>query len=307
MMDGVVMRIGVIMGGISSEREVSLNTGKEIVNNLDKNKYEVIPIIIDKKEDIIEKTKNIDFAFIALHGKFGEDGIVQAVLETLNIPYSGCNPLASGICMDKSITKSILKTAGVNTAQWIMIRSMNELDLKKVEEMGYPVVVKPNSGGSSVATSIVEEAKYLKGAIAEAFKWDHEVMIEKYIKGQEITCCILDGELLPVISIKPKSHFFDYTSKYADGGAEETIIELPSPLKEKVEEAVLKCWKHLKCSVYARVDMIIGEDDIYVLEINTLPGMTGNSLFPKSARAYGLSFSELLDRIVELSIKERNQ
>ena len=299
------MRVGVIMGGISSEREVSLNTGREIVNNLDKNKYEVIPIVIDKKEDIIEKTKDIDFAFIALHGKFGEDGIVQAVLETLNIPYSGCNPLASGICMDKSITKSILKTAGVNTAEWLTVSSIDELDVKKITEIGYPVVVKPNSGGSSVATTIVRNENDIRNAVIEALKYDDEVMIEKYIKGEEITCCILDGKILPVISIKPKSHFFDYTSKYADGGADEIIIELDSPIKEKVEEAVLKCWKHLKCSVYARVDIIIGEDDIYVLEINTLPGLTRNSLFPKSAKAYGLSFGELLDKIVELSVRER--
>lgn len=300
------MKIGVIMGGISSEREVSLNTGREIANNLDKNKYEVIPIIIDKKEDIIEKTKDIDFAFIALHGKFGEDGIVQAVLETLNIPYSGCNPLASGICMDKSITKSILKTAEVNTAEWIVINSIDELDYKKISDMGYPVVVKPNNGGSSVATTIINDQNDIREAVIEALKWDNEVMIEKYIKGEEITCCIMDGKLLPVIAIKPKSHFFDYTSKYADGGADELIIELESPIKEKVEEAVTKCWRYLKCSVYARLDIIIGEDDIYVLEINTLPGLTKNSLFPKSAKAYGLSFSDLLDRIIELSIKERS-
>lgn len=299
------MRVGVIMGGISSERDVSLNTGREIVSNLDKNKYEVIPIVIEKKEDIIEKTKDIDFAFIALHGKFGEDGIVQAVLETLNIPYSGCNPLASGICMDKSITKSILKTAGVNTAEWLTVSSIDELDVNKIAEVGYPVVVKPNSGGSSVATTIVRNENDIRDAVIEALKYDDEVMIEKYIKGEEITCCILDGKILPVISIKPKSHFFDYTSKYADGGADEIVIELDSPIKEKVEEAVLKCWKYLKCSVYARIDIIIGVDDIYVLEINTLPGLTKNSLFPKSAKAYGLSFGELLDKIVELSIRDR--
>jgi len=299
------MRVGVIMGGISSERDVSLNTGREIVSNLDKNKYEVIPIVIEKKEDIIEKTKDIDFAFIALHGKFGEDGIVQAVLETLNIPYSGCNPLASGICMDKSITKSILKTAGVNTAEWLTVSSIDELDVNKIAEVGYPVVVKPNSGGSSVATTIVRNENDIRDAVIEALKYDDEVMIEKYIKGEEITCCILDGKILPVISIKPKSHFFDYTSKYADGGADEIVIELDSPIKEKVEEVVLKCWKYLKCSVYARIDIIIGVDDIYVLEINTLPGLTKNSLFPKSAKAYGLSFGELLDKIVELSIRDR--
>ncbi len=299
------MKVGVVMGGISSEREVSLNTGREIINNLDKSKYEAIPIIIDKKEDIIEKTKNIDFAFIALHGRFGEDGIAQAVLETLCIPYSGCNPLASGICMDKSITKSILKTVGVNTAEWVIISNIEELDLIKINDIGYPVVVKPNSGGSSVATTIVKEEKNVKEAVIEAFKFDGGVMIEKYVKGEEITCCVMNGELFPVIGIKPKSHFFDYNSKYADGGADEIIIELKSPIKERVEKAVLKCWKYLKCSVYIRVDIIIGEDDIYVLEINTLPGLTKNSLFPKSARAYGLNFSELLDRIIELSLKER--
>ncbi|MEA4960272.1 D-alanine--D-alanine ligase [Lutispora sp.] len=300
------MKIGVIMGGISSEREVSLNTGREIANNLDKNKYEVVPIIIDKKEDIIEKTRDIDFAFIALHGKFGEDGIVQAVLETLDIPYSGCSPLASGVCMDKSITKSILKTVGVSTADWFILNSADKLDLARVDAIGYPVVVKPNSGGSSVATAIANDEKDIEEAVAEALKFDSEVMIEKYIKGAEITCCMMDGILLPVIAIKPKSHFFDYSSKYLDGGADEVIIELESPIREKVEEAAGKCWKHLKCSVYARVDIIIGEDDIYVLEINTLPGLTKNSLFPKSAKAYGLDFLQFLDKIIQLSLKSRN-
>lgn len=297
------MKIGVIMGGISSEREVSLNTGREIVKNLNQNKYDVIPVVIDRKDDIIEKTKDIDFAFIALHGKFGEDGIVQAVLETLGIPYSGCGHLSSGICMDKGITKSILKTVGVNTADWIIVNNMEEVDLDKINSMGYPVVVKPNNGGSSVATSIVKHDKDIKEAVFEAFKCDNEVMIEKFIKGEEITCCVMDGVLLPVIGIKPKAHFFDYTSKYSDGGADEVIIQLKSPIKEKVEEAVLKCWKHLKCTVYARIDIIIGDDDIYVLEINTLPGLTNNSLFPKSAKAYGLNFSEFLDNIIQLSIK----
>lgn len=298
------MKVGVLMGGISSEREVSLNTGKEIVKNLDKTKYEIISVEINKKEDIIEKTKGLDFAFIALHGKFGEDGIVQSVLETMNIPYSGCSPLASGICMDKSITKSILKAINVNTAKWLIIREIAELELDLVKELGYPVVVKPNSGGSSVATTIVYKENEIKDAIMEAFKCDNEVMIEKYIKGEEITCCIMDGELLPIISIKPKSHFFDYTSKYADGGAEEIIINLESPIKEAVESIAIKCWKILKCSVYVRVDMIISDGVPYVLEINTLPGMTQNSLFPKSAASYGLSFSQLLDRIIALSLKK---
>ena len=303
-MDGVVMKVGVLMGGISSEREVSLNTGKEIARNLDKTKYEVLNIEINKKEDIIEKTKGLDFAFIALHGKFGEDGIVQSVLETLDIPYSGCNPLASGICMDKSITKSILKSIGVNTAKWLALRDIKELNLSEIDELGYPVVVKPNSGGSSVATTIVNNEKEIENAVLEAFKCDDEIMIEKYIKGEEITCCMMDGKMLPVISIRPKSHFFDYNSKYLDGGADEIIIELDSSIREAVESAAIECWKNLKCSVYARIDMIVSDGIPYVLEINTLPGMTKNSLFPKSAASYGLSFSELLDEIISLSLEK---
>ncbi len=299
------MKIGVLMGGISSEREVSLNTGKEILKNLDKSKYEVYPIEINKKSDIIEKTKGLDFAFIALHGKFGEDGIVQSVLDTLDIPYSGCDSFSSGICMDKSIAKCILKNSRINTGKWLIVKNAEELELDKVADLGYPVVVKPNSGGSSVATTIVYDESKTKGAVEIASKYDSEVMIEKYIQGEEITCPMINGELLPVISIKPKSHFFDYSSKYDDGGAEEIIVNLKSPDKEVVESVAINCWKILKCSVYARVDMIISNGIPYVLEVNTLPGMTQNSLFPKSAKSYGLSFSQLLDRIIELSMEKK--
>ncbi len=298
------MKVGILMGGISTEREVSLNTGKEILKNLDKTKYEVFPIQIDKKEDVVVKTKGLDFAFIALHGKFGEDGIVQSVLETLDIPYSGCNSLASGICMDKSITKSILKTIHVNTPKWIIVRGADELEPDLVEELGYPVVVKPNSGGSSVGTTIVYDEGGIEKAVFEAAKIDNEVMIEKYIQGDEITCCMLGGILMAVISIKPKSHFFDYSSKYEHGGADEIITVLGSPLKEVVEYVAIKCWNHLKCKVYSRIDMIVDNGIPYVLEINTLPGMTETSLFPKGAESYGLSFPELLDKIIELSMEK---
>ena len=304
-MDVDIMKIGVLLGGVSSEREVSLNTGREIVKNLDHSKYDVMPIEINKKEDIIEKTKGIDFAFIALHGKFGEDGVVQSVLETLDIPYSGCGPLSSGICMDKDVTKSILKNANVNTAEWVMAKKNKHIDYEAIEKMGYPVVVKPNSGGSSVATFIIHGEKEIEDAVLEAFKYDEEVMIEKYIKGREITCCMIDGKTLPIIDIIPKSHFFDYESKYQDGGADEIIIELDSPIKERVELSSVKCWESLKCSVYARVDLIVADDIPYVLEINTLPGMTPNSLFPKSAAAYGMNFSQLLDKIIEISLRDR--
>lgn len=296
------MKIGVVMGGISSEREISLNSGKEIMKYIDSDKYDVVPVVIDKKEDIVEKSKGLDFAFIALHGKFGEDGEVQSVLQTLDIPYSGCGPLTSGICMDKDVTKRMLKSADINTADWINVTKIDEIDYEAVEKMGYPVFVKPNSGGSSVATNLIKSKEGLKEAVELALKYDKEVMIEQYIKGEEITCCMLNEKMLPVIAIKPNGEFFDLKCKY-DGSSEEVIVDLEEKLHKQVEEMALGCWKVLKCDVYVRVDMIVKDSIPYVLELNTLPGMTKNSLFPKSANAVNMSFSDLLDVMIQDSLK----
>lgn len=300
------MKVGVIMGGISSEREISLKSGNSVVENIDNNKYEVIPIVIDKKEDIINKVKGIDFALLALHGQFGEDGTVQAVLQTLGIPYSGCGPLSSAACMDKDMTKSLLQAAGIRTAPWINLRSGDEINYEDIKELGYPVVVKPTHGGSSVATFIIKEEKEIENAVKEAFKWDNEVMIEKFIKGDEITCPVMGREMFPVVAIKPHAEFFDYTAKYADGGSDEFVIELEESLHKEVEKMALDTYRALKCSVYARIDMIITEGGIpYILEVNTLPGMTKASLFPKSAAGKGIDFSGLIDLIIENSLKEK--
>jgi D-alanine-D-alanine ligase len=222
------------MGGTSSEREISLSTGKEMVTYLDKNKYDICPIIVDEKEEIIDKVRGIDFALLALHGKFGEDGTVQGVLETLGIPYSGCSLLSSSLCMDKDITKKILKASGINTADWILVKNIEELNCKQIEIIGYPVVVKPNSGGSSVATFVTNNFQEVKNAVEEGVKYDKEIMVEKYIKGDEITCCVLNGKLLPILAIRPKSSFFDYESKYLDGGADEFVIELDKNLYDRL-------------------------------------------------------------------------
>lgn len=299
------MKIGVIMGGISSEREISLKSGAEVCKNLNTSKYEVIPIILDSKEDLMNKVKGIDTAFLALHGQFGEDGTVQGILESLNIPYTGCGVLSSAMCMDKDITKRLIKAEGIKTAPWINVKNLDQIDYVEIEKMGYPVVVKPNSGGSSVATFVIKDKSEIFSAVEEGLKYDREVMIEKYINGDEITCCILNGKMLPVLAIKPTSSFFDYTSKYADGGADEFIVELEENLHRTVEEMSIKCYDLLKCSVYARVDLIVQNGEPYVLEINTLPGMTKNSLFPKSARGVGIDFTKLLDLIIEYSLKER--
>ncbi len=299
------MKIGVIMGGISSEREVSLNSGREVAGNFDKEKYDIQQILIDEKEDAFKKCKDIDFAFITLHGKYGEDGKIQAVFEAMDIPYSGCGPLTSGICMDKDITKRLLRSAGINTADWLSIRTMDQLDYDYIDGIGYPVVVKPNCGGSSVATNIIRKKEDIKEAVELAFKYDKEVIIEKYIKGDEITCCMLDGKMIAVIAIKPHAEFFDYTAKYSDGGTDEIVIQLEEPLHSKVAEMAKGCWDILKCEVFVRVDMIVQDGVPYVLELNTLPGMTKNSLFPKGARGAGISFTKLLDLITEASLKVR--
>ncbi|GLX68800.1 D-alanine--D-alanine ligase [Paenibacillus glycanilyticus] len=300
-------KIGVIMGGISSEREISLLTGQEMIANLDRGKYEVVPIEINTKRDLIDKTAGIDFALLALHGKYGEDGTVQGTLESLGIPYSGCGVLSSSVSMDKELAKKLIRFDDILTADWINVSSMEELASANVERLGLPVVVKPNSGGSSIATRLIKTQEEIAGAVAEALKWDNSVMIEQFVGGDEITCAVLNGKLLPIVSIQANSDFFDYDSKYQDGGATEEIIELPADVHALVEASALGCYKSLKCSVYARIDMIIANGVPYVLEANTLPGLTKNSLLPKAAKAAGIKFSELLDYIIDYSLEERKE
>lgn len=300
------MKVGVIMGGTSSERDISLLTGQEMIANLDRSKYEVVPIELNSKRDLIDKSDGIDVALLALHGKYGEDGTVQGTLESLGIPYTGCGVLASSVCMDKDMSKQLMRQAGVLTGDWLQVNRMQDLSSVAVQHLTYPVVVKPNSGGSSIGTQIVHEPSALHAAVEAALAWDNSVMIEQYIEGEEITCAIVDGKMLPVISIRANAAFFDYAAKYDDNGADEQIVQLPSELHQRVEAAALTCYNVLKCSVYARVDMLIRDGVPYVLEVNTLPGLTRNSLLPKSAAAAGISFAKLLDTIIDLSLQERS-
>ena len=298
------MKVGVIMGGISSEREISLQSGEQVLLNLNKDKYEeIIPIIIDSKSEVVEKIKGIDFAFLALHGKFGEDGTIQGLLETMGIPYSGCRVLPSAICMNKGLTKRIVKTVGINTAKWLIVKSVEEIDYKKIKELQYPVFIKPNNGGSSVATFLVRREDEVEMAVREGLKYDNEIIIEEYINGEEITSFVLNGEVFPTVSIKSKKgEFFDYASKYGENGAEEEIVLLEENLQEKINNISKKVWDILGCNSYARIDMIVSDGVPYLLEVNTLPGMTKQSLIPKNAKVRGLEFSELLDKIIECSL-----
>ncbi|MFF2528106.1 D-alanine--D-alanine ligase [Brevibacillus sp. NPDC058079] len=302
------MKIGVIMGGISSEREVSLKTGQEMINHLDRTRYEAVPIVVSQRADLITQIQQegIDFALLALHGQYGEDGTVQGALETLGIPYTGSGVLASSLCMNKQLSKMLLKEAGIQTPAGLYWKDV--YDPQAVEQLSYPVIVKPNMGGSSIGVQLVHNEKELLSAVQEARHLDQGILIEPYLKGTELTCAILDGEVLPIIGIRSAhSEWFDYRAKYEDGGAEEKVIELPSVTQQRVREAALASYRLLQCKVYARVDMILCEDMPYVLEVNTLPGMTANSLFPKSAAAAGMTFTQLLDRIIASSLHERKQ
>jgi len=297
------MKIAVIMGGISSEREVSLNSGREVYNNLNRDKYEVVKIILDEKIDIFTKlTSDIDFAFLALHGKFGEDGCIQSILETMDIPYSGCGPLTSALCMDKNMTKKILRDSNLPTAPWVVVKSIEEINYDKIEELGYPVFIKPNCGGSSVATFFVHSKDEVLKAVQNGLEVDEYVMIEKYIPGGEYTSFVLNGEVFPTISIKSNSEFFDYESKYSSNGAIEEVIFLKDNLQKQINEISRTCWNVFNCKAYVRVDIIISNGVPYVLELNTLPGMTQTSLIPRSAKSRGIEFSELLDKIIEYSL-----
>lgn len=296
------MKIGVLMGGFSSEREISLLTGKEIIKNLNKEKYEVIPIVINSKKDVFTKIKEIDFVFIDLHGEFGEDGSIQSILETMNIPYSGSGPLTSALSMDKRQSKRILKSEGIHVAEGLCLRKKDFLNFNSLDNLNFPLIVKPNNGGSSIGISLINDYNELKTALDNAFLYCEEVLLEEYLKGNEYTVPLLNGRALPILSINFSSTFFNYEAKYTSQDTLEEVAVLPEELKKEIEAVAEKSYKLLDCKAYARVDIIVSDGKPYVLELNTLPGMTSASLFPKSAQAVGIGFSQLLDLIIDYSL-----
>lgn len=304
------MKIGVLMGGISAEREVSLKTGENMYRSINLTEHEAQRIILDSKQDVFEKCRDIEFALIALHGKYGEDGQIQSILDAMGIPYSGSDVKSSAVSMDKDMSKVILRGRGVNTADWIIIRTPAEIETVAIPflELKTKVVVKPNSGGSSVKTFICEDAEQMTQSIKDVLDIDREVMVEEFIDGDEITVPILGEMILPTIMISSPSGFFDYTAKYQDmahGGAREEIVELEPELQETVNQMALATYHALKCSVYGRVDFRVRQGIPYVLEINTLPGMTATSLIPQSAASVGIGYEELIERIIGESLKQR--
>ena len=307
-------KVLVLMGGTSEEREVSLRSGKAVYEGLREAGYEVEAL--DFTPETIHRIKEIspDVVFITLHGKNGEDGTVQGYLELLGIPYTGSGVLASAVCMNKVITKKLCSFEGLPTADFQVIKkrgfnrdSFNSALL--MEDFGLPLVVKPATQGSSVGTSIVRESKNIVPALELAFSLDEEILVEKFIAGTELTVTVLGKDslkTLPVIEIVPKNEYYDYESKYMPGMSDHIIpARISEPEREKVEEISCKAYEAVGCRGYARIDLILDrEGNPYILEINTLPGMTGTSLVPDAARAAGIKFPELLDFFVKMALEK---
>ena len=298
------MRVAVLMGGKSSEREISLLSGRAVCQALIKKGLEVMPL--DVADSNLEETivkKDIDIAFIALHGKYGEDGTIQSLLEKLNIPYTGSGVKASRIAFDKVRAKEIFLKKGIRTPDFYVLEEGDEISSGHID---VPLVVKPAREGSAIGVSIVREKKELREAIFRAKKYDSKVLIERYIEGKEITVGILDGGALPVVEIHSKRDFFDFEAKYS---AELHEFIIPAPLEKEIyykfQEISFQSHSALGCSGFSRVDLILSGGKPYVLEVNTIPGLTEGSLFPAAARAAGIVFPELCQKIVNIALRDK--
>ena len=351
-------RVTLFLGGTSSERDVSLASGVRIAAALRERGYDVravdpavAPLTLDDEKNILaggvktappsedelrrmareslpKLVRNIpspseaDVVFLGLHGGYGEDGTIQALLDVVGVPYTGSGHLASAIAMDKDVSKHLFVNAGVPTARWVLLkeggRAPRTLGVNSgregergdaIKALGMPVIVKPSKQGSTVGLSIVKAEEDLEAAIQEAFRFDDEVLVEEFIPGRELTVSILGGDALPVGEIIPKHEIYDYECKYTPGMAvEEFPAKLSRAETERVQELARKAFKALKLRGCARIDFRMSPSgEFYCLEANTLPGMTGTSLVPQAAAAAGVTFPELCDRIVRLALEGGGQ
>ena len=294
-----VWNIVVMMGGPSAEREVSLRSGASVANALRSLGHHVTEL--DPKPGSWKLPENTTAVFLALHGTYGEDGAVQAELNQLNVPYTGCGVEASRIAFDKVLTKNRCAASGVPVAKSLVVENPKTPWPKKWQP---PVVIKPVRQGSSVGLQFVEKVEEWPAALETALKFDSQVLVEPKIIGRETTVAILGDRALPVVEVRPRSGAYDYNSKYTKG---ETDYLCPAPFDAdttaRIQAAALGAFRAVGARDYARVDVMVGADnEPVVLEVNTLPGMTETSLFPKAAAAAGMSYPELCQRMVELAV-----
>ena len=293
-------RIAVLMGGLSAEREISLRTGRAVLNALQENGFDAVAV--DAGRDLPAQLRDVgaDVAFICLHGRYGEDGTVQGLLELMQIPYTGSGVMASSVAMDKVVTKQLLLFHEISTPGFVVFRAGDDQQALLARCRHFPLVVKPSREGSTIGVSIVHDRKQLEAGLAAALKHDSLVLIEDFIQGDEVTVSVLNGEALPIIQIVPKSGFYDYQSKYTPG---QTEYLLPAPidpvLYSRLQSVSVDACRALSCRGAARVDFMVREKEFFCLEVNTIPGMTETSLLPKAAQAAGIPFGELAMRILD--------
>ncbi len=342
------MKILVLMGGDSAERDVSLASGEAVVEALKQAGHQVIPVDTSKSwqvlpnnnirylpqgiktappnvkelkaidSDVVLKNfesqdlKEVEAIFLALHGGKGEDGTIQALLDLTGKPYTGSGMLASALAMNKDMSKKIFEKEQIRTPKWILWESENSSEVLALQEeigkkFGYPVVVKPNNQGSTIGLTIVQKNGELNQAVNLAQEYSHQILVEEFIRGREITVGILEDQALPVIEIVPEHGIYDYECKYTPGKSKYVCpAELTKKQTKEVQEMAVKAFMVLGCEGYGRVDLRLGKDGkFYCLEVNTLPGMTKTSLVLKAAKAAGIEFPELVDRIVKLALKKK--
>lgn len=291
-------RVGVLLGGLSAEREISRLTGAAVCQALGERGYTVTSIALDAHGDWIAQVRErADVVFIALHGKFGEDGAVQGVLELLGVPYTGSGVLASALAMHKPMAKRVWQTHGLPTPPWQVL----EKDTLRQLTLSYPVVVKPSAEGSSVGVRIVRSQETLHSALAEAFAYDPQALVESYIPGQEVTVGILGEQALGAMEVIAKGEFHSYDVKYT-AGREEFLLPAPLPpaVHARVLEVALAAHRALGCTGYSRVDTrVTAQEEVFLLEVNSLPGLTALSYLPRIAAYAGLGYGDLVEAILQ--------
>jgi D-alanine-D-alanine ligase len=351
------IRVGVLTGGASAERDISLATGAEIAASLDPTRFEIVlldplafmvrnpeitpaqrehaqrlvqggarlepahqlPRGLEKQIEsasralvpatrVMANAEPIDVVLIALHGTWGEDGRIQGLLDTIGVPYTGSGVLASALAMDKEVAKQILAASGLDVPRGVVVRGTGKADLDAARSVGLPAFVKPVGSGSSVGASIVTTDAELAPAIEAALPYDERVLVEEQIRGRELTVPVIGNDdltALPVIEILTKRPFFDYSAKYDAGESEEVCpAEIPPAVAKRAQDLAVRAHRALHCRGMSRLDLMWSGDRIVALEVNTIPGMTANSLLPKAARAAGIEFGDLLARFVDWALED---
>jgi len=307
-----MLKVAVLKGGLSTEREVSLNTGAQVAIGLTAAGFRVVEIDA-ATPDFIDRIllESPDVVFICLHGKFGEDGTVQGLLELLRVPYVGSGVLASALAMDKVVSKQLLKQAGIPTADFVALRRGEPVDVASVSEaLGAKTVVKPANEGSAIGITISHDPNELSSSIEQAFLFDDRVLIERFVSGTEVTVGVLGNDkpqALPTLEIVSEHEFFDYESKYVPGLSRHIVpARISGKANAECQKLAIEVHRLFDCKGMSRADMIVtSSGQIFVLETNTIPGMTSTSLYPDAARAAGIEFPQLCARLTELALENK--